>query len=98
MIVINLISLFIFVMNIGIMPLARTKSSTFIMVPIIINMHIRFCPECINFLRETSGFSGQFPVAALIVTATSMIAPSPVSIISVQNISAELLILPDIPD
>lgn len=52
-------------------------------------------PECINFLRETSGFFRTIsPVAALIVTATSMIAPSPVSIISVQNISAELLILP----
>ena len=93
MIVINLISLFIFRINIGIILLARTKSSTFIMVPIMSYPISR--PECINFLRETSGFFRTIsPVAALIVTATSMIAPSPVSIISVQNISAELLILP----
>ena len=92
-IVIKLISLFILSMNMGIMPLARTNSSTFIMVPIISYPISR--PECISLLRETDGFFRTIsPTAALIVTVTSIIAPSPVSIISAQNISAELPVLP----
>ena len=60
------------------MPLARTKSSTFIMVPIMSYPISR--PECINFLRETSGFFRTIsPAGEVFYIGGNDILPAPLS-------------------
>ena len=70
----------------------QKKSSTFIMVPIMSYPISR--PECINFLRETSGFFRTIsPVAALVLIVLMILIGGERGAVSLMTLAGNIVIL-----